>query len=97
MGAIYNMTTINYDYLFASLLKKTWYRSLDHNFLKRRIFLIISELLSRHDIYLHDDLMNDQTDLNRITGPIKYLVNPRTSKSAALFFYRERAAIKVWF
>jgi esterase/lipase len=63
MRSIYNMTTINYDYLFASLLKKTWYRSLDHNFLKRRIYLIISELLSRHDIYLHDDLMNDQTDL----------------------------------
>ncbi len=63
MSAIYDMTTINYDHLFASLLKKTWYRRLDHNFLKRRVFLIISELISKHDLYLHTDLMNDQVHL----------------------------------
>lgn len=63
MGAIYDMTTINYDHLFASLLKKTWFRKLDHNFLKRRVFLIISELISKHDLYLHNDLMNDQVHL----------------------------------
>ena len=63
MSAIYDMTTINYDHLFATLLKKTWYRRLDHNFLKRRVFLIISELISKHDLYLHNDLMNDQVHL----------------------------------
>ncbi len=63
MSAIYNMTTINHDHLFASLLKKTWYRSLDHNFLKKRVFLIISELLSKSDLYLNNDLVNDQIHL----------------------------------
>ena len=63
MSDIYSMTTINHDHIFASLLKNTWYRSFDHNFLKRRTFLVASELLTKHGLYLHKDLTNDQTHL----------------------------------
>ena len=63
MSVIYNMTTINHDHLFASLLKNTWYRRLDHNFLKRRVFLIALELMSKHGLKLHNDLISDQTHL----------------------------------
>lgn len=62
-GTISKMTTINHDHLFALLLKKTWYRNLDSNFLKQRVFLIISDLLSKDDIFLQGDLMVDQTHI----------------------------------
>ncbi|MGD9160250.1 MAG: alpha/beta fold hydrolase [Desulfobacteraceae bacterium] len=63
MGTIYNMTTINYDHLFALLLKKTWYRNLDNDFLKRKVFLIISDLQSKPGLFLHSDLTAEQTHL----------------------------------
>lgn len=63
MSDIYGMTTINHDHLFASLLKNTWRRRFDHNFLKRRVFLTASEMSSKHDLYLHNDLTGDQTHL----------------------------------
>ncbi len=63
MSSIYSMTTVNHDHLFASLLKKTPYRNLDHNFFKRRIFLIITELVSQKDLNLHNKLLDDQIHL----------------------------------
>lgn len=63
MGGIYNLITINHDHLFSSLLKKTWFRRIDHNFLKRRVFLIVTDILSKNSRYLHNALTKDQTHL----------------------------------
>ena len=63
MEAIYGMTTINHDHLFASMLKLIPFSRIKIDDLKRRVFLVASSDLSRMTVYCHQSLATDQTHL----------------------------------
>lgn len=63
MSAIYSMTTVNYDHIFASLLKLVPFKKIDRYDLRRRAFFVVTGNLDKKGVYLHDDLHSDQTHL----------------------------------
>jgi len=63
MTAIYSMTTVNHDHIFASLLKQILFKKIDMYDLRQRAFFVVSGKLDKIGIYLHDDLYLDQTHL----------------------------------
>ncbi len=63
MKAIYGMTTVNHDHLFASVLRAAPKNRMDDNYLKKRVFLLASQDLSREDIFMHPGLESDQVHL----------------------------------
>ena len=63
MSAIYRMTTVNYDHLFASVLKHMPFNRFDPMALKRKVFLVAHAELSDPDIHLHSGLQQDRTHL----------------------------------
>jgi len=63
MSAIYSMTTVNHDHIFASLLKLIPFKKIDRYNLRRRVFFIIADHLNETGVYLHDHLHSDQTHL----------------------------------
>ncbi|MBW2226286.1 MAG: alpha/beta fold hydrolase [Deltaproteobacteria bacterium] len=63
MSAIYSMTTVNHDHIFASLLKLIPFKKIDRHDLRRRAFFVVSDHLDETGVYLHDDLHLDQTHL----------------------------------
>jgi esterase/lipase/1-acyl-sn-glycerol-3-phosphate acyltransferase len=71
MSAIYSMTTVNHDHIFASMLKLIPFKKIDTHDLSRRVFFAITDNLEKTGVYLHDDLRLDQSHL---------LVNDRLNK-----------------
>ncbi len=63
MSAIYNMTTVNHDHIFASILKRIPFRKIGEYDLRRRAFLIATRDLHKTGVFLHDSLLSDQTHL----------------------------------
>ncbi len=63
MAAIYGMTTINHDHLFATLLRRSPYAAIDPRDLCRRAFLLAAELHRRPELQVHAALADDQTHL----------------------------------
>jgi esterase/lipase len=65
MQAIYTMTTVNHDHLFASFLRLYPYRHIKISDLKRRVFYAASLLrdLDGKGIFLHQSLQGSQTHL----------------------------------
>ena len=63
MSAIYGMTTVNHDHLFASLLSAIPRRKLDEMDFRRRVFLAATLHLDKTGVYLHEDLRKDQVHL----------------------------------
>jgi len=63
MTDIYNMTTVNHDHLFASVLKRTPYRSLSEQALCRKVFLAATDGVRRAKVHLHKSLQDDQSHL----------------------------------
>jgi len=63
MAAIYGMTTVNHDHLFATLLRRSPYTRIDPLDLCRRGFLLAGELRGRPELQLHPALADDQTHL----------------------------------
>jgi hypothetical protein len=63
MSAIYGMTTVNHDHLFASMLKAIPRRKIDEMDFRRRVFLAATLKLDQTGIYLHGDLRKDQVPL----------------------------------
>jgi esterase/lipase/1-acyl-sn-glycerol-3-phosphate acyltransferase len=63
MSAIYSMTTVNHDHIFASLLKRVPFKKIDRYDLRRRAFFVITGNLDETGVYLHNDLNLDQTHL----------------------------------
>lgn len=60
MGDIYNMTTINLDHLFASMLRQMPYRKTNEADLKNRVFIVASQLPRHPSNRLHRNLSADQ-------------------------------------
>ncbi|MDH3875926.1 MAG: 1-acyl-sn-glycerol-3-phosphate acyltransferase, partial [Desulfobacteraceae bacterium] len=63
MTAIYSMTTVNHDHLFASMLKMIPFKTINMQDLGRRLFLAASDNLQDTGVYLHEDLLLDQIHL----------------------------------
>lgn len=63
MSAIYGMTTVNHDHLFASMLKLMPFKKIDERGLKRRVFFATTCKLDKLGAYLHEDLTTDQVHL----------------------------------
>ena len=63
MDAIYSMTTVNHDHIFASLLKHSPGNRIDLNNFKRRAFLVIAQDIEEHPVHLHHSLITDQSHL----------------------------------
>jgi esterase/lipase len=63
MDAIYHMTTVNHDHLFAACLKKSPVRRVDRENLKRRVFLAAQDGALAGDIYLHHSFERSQVPL----------------------------------
>ena len=63
MAAIYNLTTVNHDHLFASMLRSMRSKKIDERDLRRRVFLAADDIRSNSDIYFHHSLVDDQLHL----------------------------------
>jgi len=63
MAAIYRMTTVNHDHLFASLLRLTPFARIDRADLCRRVFLLANYLRETSGLHLHRGLADDQIHL----------------------------------
>jgi len=63
MTAIYSMTTVNHDHIFASLIKLVPFKKIDRYDLRRRAFFVVSSNLEKTGVYLHENLYSDQTHL----------------------------------
>ena len=63
MGAIYEMTTVNHDHLFASILKKRPFSRIDPEDLRRRVFLAATLDLEGLHVHCHHSLTTDQVHL----------------------------------
>jgi len=63
MTAIYSMTTVNHDHLFASLLKQTPFGRIERADLCRRAFLLATRLQETKAMHLHRRLAGDQLHL----------------------------------
>lgn len=62
MEAIYHMTTVNHDHLFAAVLKKAPFSLIREENLKRRVFLV-SQNLKKMPIWIHKSFVEDQIHL----------------------------------
>ena len=63
MTAIYNLTTVNHDHLFASMLRAMRSKKIDEQDLKRRVFLAATHIPHKTEISLHRSLQEDQVHL----------------------------------
>lgn len=63
MAAIYDMTTVNHDHLFASLLRLCPLSRTEEESLKKRAFLVASENLEEMGIHPHLSLRTSQVSL----------------------------------
>jgi esterase/lipase/1-acyl-sn-glycerol-3-phosphate acyltransferase len=63
MTAIYNLTTVNHDHLFASMLRAIRSKKIDESDLRRRVFWAATHIPQNSEIYLHRSLQEDQVHL----------------------------------
>lgn len=63
MSDIYSMTTVNYDHLFASMLRALPFNRFHTDALRRKVFLAASQNLAGMNIFFHDNLSADQLHL----------------------------------
>lgn len=63
MAAIYSMTTVNLDHLFASLLRMMPAKKIDEDDLRRRVFIAVTGCLDKKIAYLHQSIATDQLHL----------------------------------
>ena len=63
MTDIYNLTTVNIDHLFASMLRFLRVKQIDEYDLRRRVFLAASRIQQHPGLHLHRSLQEDQAHL----------------------------------
>ncbi len=63
MAAIYNLTTVNHDHMFASMLRAMRSKKISDQDLCRRVFLACTHVPQKTDIYLHRSFDDDQVHL----------------------------------
>jgi esterase/lipase/1-acyl-sn-glycerol-3-phosphate acyltransferase len=63
MSAIYQLTTVNHDHIFASLLKYIPYNKIDEQEFRQRAFYATTLCLECMNFFRHDSLMRNQINL----------------------------------
>ena len=63
MTAIYSMTTVNPDHLFAAMLNKIPFKRIDAFDLRRRVFLAVTQKLGPSGSFMHKSLAENQIHL----------------------------------
>jgi esterase/lipase/1-acyl-sn-glycerol-3-phosphate acyltransferase len=63
MDAIYAMTTVNHDHIFASLLKRSPINTIDLRSFRKRAFLSIAQGSGGAPVHLHHSLLTNQSHL----------------------------------
>ena len=63
MAAIYDLTTVNHDHLFASMLRAMRSKKIDEQDLRRRVFLASTRIPHQKGIHMHRSLDDDQVHL----------------------------------
>ncbi len=63
MSGIYNLTTVNHDHLFASMVRAIPSKKIDETDLRRKVFLLTTLDLDEMGIHQHRDLKRDQVHL----------------------------------
>jgi esterase/lipase/1-acyl-sn-glycerol-3-phosphate acyltransferase len=63
MAAIYSMTSVNHDHLFASLLRFSPHKKFKEHALRRKLFLLTGAVREVKNLYLHQNLQEDQVHL----------------------------------
>jgi esterase/lipase/1-acyl-sn-glycerol-3-phosphate acyltransferase len=63
MAAIYNLTTVNHDHLFASMLHSMRVKKIDEPDLRRRVFLAADQIRNNSGVHFHHGLQEDQLHL----------------------------------
>ncbi|MBU5613134.1 alpha/beta fold hydrolase [Geomonas azotofigens] len=63
MSSIYDLTTVNHDHLFASLLRAYPFKAIDEDDFRRRVFLMTKLCLRNTTCKLHQSLSTDQVSL----------------------------------
>jgi esterase/lipase len=63
MAAIYGLTTVNHDHLFASILRLVRFKDIDEFDLRRRVFLAAARIQNHAGVHLHRNLKEDQVHL----------------------------------
>jgi esterase/lipase/1-acyl-sn-glycerol-3-phosphate acyltransferase len=63
MTAIYGMTTVNLDHLFASILRFMRSKNIDELDLRRRVFLAATQVQEHAGLHFHRSLKEDQVHL----------------------------------
>ena len=63
MSAIYHMTTVNHDHLFASMLRMFPFSRIDEDNFRRRVFLVTTSSLEQMGVHLHQSLRTSQVHL----------------------------------
>ncbi|MFH0994278.1 MAG: alpha/beta fold hydrolase [Pseudomonadota bacterium] len=63
MTAIYSMTTVNPDHLFAAMLNKIPFKRIDAFDLRRRVFLAVTQKLGPSGSFVHKSLAENQIHL----------------------------------
>jgi esterase/lipase/1-acyl-sn-glycerol-3-phosphate acyltransferase len=63
MTAIYSMTTVNPDHLFAAMLSKIPFNRINAFDLRRRVFLAVTQKIDSSGAFMHKSLAENQTHL----------------------------------
>jgi 1-acyl-sn-glycerol-3-phosphate acyltransferase len=63
MAAIYSLTTVNHDHLFAAMLRAMRSNKIDESDLRRRVFWAATHIPQKTEICLHRSLQEDQVHL----------------------------------
>ncbi|MGA8281438.1 MAG: alpha/beta fold hydrolase [Desulfobacterales bacterium] len=63
MAAIYSMTSVNHDHLFASLLRFSPHKKFEEHALRRKLFLLTGAVREVKNLHLHQNLQDDQVHL----------------------------------
>jgi len=63
MSAIYNMTTVNHDHLFASMLRMIPFKKIKAYDLRRRVFLSVTGKFNKNGVFLHNTVKENQLHL----------------------------------
>lgn len=63
MSAIYGLTTVNHDHLFASVLRATLFQSISEDDFRRRVYLVVSGCHNACGVTYHNSLESEQISL----------------------------------
>lgn len=63
MSAIYNMTTVNHDHLFASMLRMIPFKKIKAHDLRRRVFLSVTGKFNKNGVFFHNTMKENQLHL----------------------------------